>query len=128
MATRKKKVAAPASAAELAAAMSALRDDMASMKATYDAYAQALLETLKAEGRKREGIFTRAVRQTLVITNAKDALAWAEDKNVMKSGLDTAKAMQVIRRELQVPAGFEVRESEYITASASKEDSESNEE
>lgn len=107
------------STAELAAYMQGVRKDITEATERYKQASDMLLTMLKVNNKKREGIFTIATRQTLKIVNESQALAWAREKSVFK--IDTAKAMRVIRRQLEMPEGFKIEQTEYISTAGSKE-------
>lgn len=111
-----RKLAAPV----LAENMIAIREELARLKTMYDAYSKELLATLQKEGRKSEGPFKRIPKRTLQITDEKLALEWASQHNVM--AIDKVKAMVVIKRDLAVPPGFEVKETEYLSSAGSKKE------
>lgn len=106
-------------AAQLVTLMAGTKDDIVSLQAMYDEYAKKLLALLHSEGRIREGKFSIATRRTLKVVDMGKALEWAKGYNVLK--LDTAKAMQVLRRELTLPEFFKVEASEYITTAGNRE-------
>lgn len=72
-------------------------------------------------------VFTRAFKTTFTITDQALAMAWAQDKNVVVTKLDTAKVNKLLKREISVPDGFEQVDTEYLTvrsAASADEDEE----
>lgn len=105
--------------AEIADHMAKLRAERLAIESLYKMLSEQLLKVLKEEGRQREGIFIIKEKQTLKITDDAKAVEWAQDKNVYK--IDTAKAMRVIRRQLEIPEGFKIEKTNYISVSGASE-------
>ncbi len=112
----------------LAEKLKGLRADIAEIKAGHLAELEAqeeevraeLLHELKVTGlsniKLESGeVLTRAFKTTFTITDQDKAMAWAADKNVVVTKLDTAKVNKLLKRELSVPEGFEQVDTEYLT-------------
>lgn len=73
-----------------------------------------LLEDMISKGQTRSEKFRISVRKTLRVTDPDTAFKWAAERNCID--VNTTKAMQLIRRELHVPEGFNIQETNYLTA------------
>jgi hypothetical protein len=91
----------------------------AAIKVRKEQLREVLFESLKHQGvksvRLEDGsMYLRSERHTLkpVSTRKEEAWQWAAEHNALK--LDTAKAFQILRRELKLPKFFRIEKSEYL--------------
>lgn len=93
-----------------------------------EALRDKLLASLKGQGvgfvRLDNGTsFTRSHRETLKVVDEAAAKNWAETHYCMK--IDTAKAMKILRRELEMPECFERKiGADYLTVKKVGDDTE----
>lgn len=93
----------------------AVRKDIAELTELSKKLSAQLMEDMLDRGQTRTEKFRISVRKTLRITEQETAFKWAAERNCID--VNTTKAMQLIRRELHIPAGFSVQETRYLSAS-----------
>lgn len=84
---------------------------------------EQLLQQLSTQGWKHikldsGEIFTKAVRQTIKIVDEVKAIAWATKHNAIK--VDTTKAKEILRHEMETPSWMEYKETEYLSVRKEK--------
>lgn len=97
-----------------------VRKDILALQALSKKYATQLLESLKESGLRRGERFKISLRQTLKVTENETAFKWAAERNCID--INTSKAMRLIRREFEVPEGFEVQSTEYLSMTGTKQE------
>jgi hypothetical protein len=101
----------------------AIRKDIAELTEIAKKMSTQLMEDMIAKGQRRSDYFRIAVRKTLRVTDQDTAFKWAAERNCID--VNTTKAMQLIRRELRVPEGFNVHETSYLTAAGRQHETDS---
>lgn len=91
-----------------------VRRDIAELTDLSKKLSAQLLEDMISKGQTRSEKFRISVRKTLRVTDPDTAFKWAAERNCID--VNTTKAMQLIRRELHVPDGFNIQETNYLTA------------
>lgn len=89
-----------------------------------------LLNALKAQGLQNiklenVGVFTRAFRTSVKITDMDKAFEWANkqlDDGIAIFKIDTTLASKMIKPLLETPAGFELAETEYLSVRKAEEE------
>lgn len=117
MATKKKKVKQPVFETDeltLEDQLYNVRRDIAELTDLSKKLAAQLLEDMLAKHQTRTDKFRVSVRKTLRITDPDIAFKWAAERHCID--VNTTKAMQLIRRELHIPDGFNIQETNYLTA------------
>ena len=84
-----------------------------------------LIDKLKRQGLKTiktdSGLlFTRAQRSTIKVTDEVLAYNWAHDNNALR--INTTKCGQILRREMDLPNGFEESVTEYLSVRKIQDD------
>lgn len=110
----------------LAEELREIRKQMAEIKMTTidplkekaDQLSEMLIKELTNQGWKNVKldtgeVFTKAVRQSLQITDETLALKWGIEHEAIK--VDTTKATKIMRRQIALPDGFEMKETEYLS-------------
>lgn len=92
----------------------AVRKEIASLTELSKRYANQLMEDMLTKGQRRTSRFKIAIRKTLLVVEPDTAFKWAAERNCID--INTTKAMQLIRRELEIPDGFTVQQTEYLTS------------
>lgn len=120
---RKAKKTEGRSAAEIAFEMLKVKEDLKPLEAAYKVLSKELLDQMKAEHKRDEGVFHIRTRQSLVVADEALAAGFADEYNLFK--IDTSKAADVLRRNYTAPeaVGFRIKETEYIGIGAEREDS-----
>lgn len=91
-----------------------VRKDIAVLTDLSKKLSDQLLEDMLSKHQTRTDKFRISVRKTLRVTDPDTAFKWAAERNCID--VNTTKAMQLIRRELHVPEGFNIQETNYLTA------------
>jgi hypothetical protein len=90
----------------------------APLEATIEELREELLEEMKLTAMRdlkleTGEMFVRSERVSFKVLNEQRALDWAKEHNALK--LDTTKANKLLKREFNLPAGFEEQRTEYLS-------------